>query len=578
MIIMFFRRPKQFIGDVKRLKEIVGVFFESGFGYFIVRLQLRYLLPWRKRLWFKFGKKGPEPYFSEKLFPPEVHLREIFERLGPTFVKLGQVLSLRPDVVPLEYAKEFEKLQSNVPPFPFREAKKIIESELGKPLEKIFKNFDERPVAAASLAQVHRAHLHAKGGSASGGEDGTEVAVKVQRPGIKEILIRDIHLMLYLAGLIEKHIPESRIFRPIKVVKEFADWTMRELDFTIEATNADRFRYNLAGEPDVLIPKVYWDYTKPRVMTMDFIRGAMLNRPKELKKIGVDPKELAVRGIRVGFHQFFIDGFFHADPHPGNFFVLPDGRLCMHDFGIVGYLSSDERQRFVNYLIAFKNKDPKAAAGHLLGFAKPENGADPENFRIFIENELSRWMFGAVGGSLTKGFYHTINAGARYGFAFSTDLVLLGKALMTTEAMIYELDPHFNIAVAVADFVSVLYKEELRPEKLIKFAEMKGGEYLAFLRELPERTMGLLQKLESGEIGVKVNLDEMQDLKKEFDRQNDVRVLSLVVVALFLGSAVVLRMEQSQFLGGISLGKIGIVISAILLTWLLILVRRGVNK
>lgn len=562
---MFLRASKQFIGDAKRLKEIVGVFFESGFGYFIVRLKLKYLLPWQKRLWFRFGKKGPEPYFAEKLFPPEVHLREIFERLGPTFVKLGQVLSLRPDVVPLEYAKEFEKLQSNVPPFPFGEAKKIIEAELKKPLEKLFKDFDEKPVAAASLAQVHRAHL----------KNGTEVAVKVQRPGIRDVIIRDIHLIFYLAGLIERYIPESRNFRPVKVVKEFADWTMRELDFTIEATNADRFRYNLAGEPEITIPKIYWDYTAPRVLTMDFIRGAMLNRPKELKKIGVNFKELAARGIRIGFHQFFVDGFFHADPHPGNFFVLPDGRLCMHDFGIVGYLTADERARFVNYLVAFKNRDPKAAAGHLLDFAKAENGADLENFRIFIENELSRWMFGAGGGSLTKAFYHTVNAGARYGFAFSTNLVLLGKALMTTEAMIYELDPNFDIAAAVSDFVGALYKEELRPEKVVRTLEMKGGEYLAFLRELPERTMKLLQKIESGEIGVKVNLDEIQDLKREFDRQNDVRVLSLVVVALFLGSAVVLRMEGVEFFSGVSLGKIGFLFSGILLIWLVVLIKRG---
>jgi len=572
---MFLRASKQFIGDVKRLKEIVGVFFESGFGYFIVRLKLKYLLPWRKRLWLKFGKKGPEPVFEGALFPPEVHFREIFERLGPTFVKLGQLLSLRPDVVPLEYAKEFEKLQSNVPPFSFREAKKIIESELKKPLEKIFKDFNEKPVAAASLAQVHRARLSAQGGSASGGKDGTEVAVKVQRPGIRDIIIRDIHLIFYLAGLIEKYIPESKNFRPVKVVKEFADWTMRELDFTIEATNADRFRYNLQNESNVLIPKVYWDLTGEKVLTMDFIHGALLNKPKELKKLGIDKSELARRGIKIGFHQFFIDGFFHADPHPGNFFVLPDGRLCMHDFGIVGYLTADERARFVNYLVAFKNKDPKAAAGHLLDFAKAENGADPENFRIFIENELSRWMFGEGGGSLTKAFYHTVNAGARFGFVFNTDLVLLGKALSTTEAMIYELDPRFDIAAAVSDFIGTLYKEELRPEKVVRTLEMKGGEYLSFLRELPERTMKLLQKIESGEIGVKVNLDEIQDLKKEFDRQNDVRVLALVVVALFLGSAVVLRMEQSQFLGGVSLGKIGMLATGMLMVWLLVLVRRG---
>jgi len=564
---MFLRRPKQVIGDIKRLNEIVGVVFESGFGYFIVRLKLKYLLPWRKRLWLGLGKKGAEPHFAEKLFPPQAHLREIFERLGPTFVKLGQVLSLRPDVVPLEYAKEFEKLQSDVPPFPFREAKKIIESELKKPLDKIFKKFDERPAAAGSLAQVHRAYL----------KNGTEVAVKVQRPGVKDIMARDIHLMFYLAHLLEKYIPESRNFEPVKVVKEFADWTMRELDFTIEAANADRFRFNLQEEKDVFIPRVFWEFTSPRALTTDFVHGAMLNDKRGLKKLTIPLKDFASRGLKIGFRQFFIDGFFHADPHPGNFFALSDGRLCLHDFGIVGYLTAEERARFVDYIIAFRDKDPQKAAEHLLEFAEAKKEADPENFRIFIENTLSKIIFSSEAqrrGSLTSAFYHTLNAGAKYGFSFNTDLVLLGKALMTLESMVNELNPDFDINREVGEFVDILYKEAVRPEKIAKNLRDKGRKYLAFLRELPDRTNKLLEKLERGEVGVKIDLEEIEGLKNEFDRQNDVRILSLVVVALFLGSALVLRIEQAQFLGGISLGKVGLILAGVLLVWLMVLVRR----
>ena len=574
---MFFRRPRQFIGDVKRLKEIVGVFFESGFGYFIIRLQLRYLLPWRKRLWFRFGKKGPEPIFEEKLFPPEVHLREIFERLGPTFVKLGQLLSMRPDVVPLEYVKEFEKLQSNVATFPFSEVKKIIEAELKKPLEKIFKKFEEKPVAAGSLAQVHRACLFAKGESASGGKNGDEVAVKVQRPGVKEILTRDIHLMFYLAHLIEKYIPESRNFEPVKVVKEFADWTMRELDFTIEAANADRFRFNLQKEERAFVPHVYWDFTSPRVLVTDFVHGVMLNDKRGLKKLKIPLKDFASRGLKIGFRQFFIDGFFHADPHPGNFFALPDGRLCLHDFGIVGYLTPEERSGFVDYIIAFRDKDPRKAAEHLLKFATAGNGADLDNFRIFIENTMSKIIFSVElrsHESLTDAFYRTLHAGARYGFSFNTDLVLLGKALMTLESMIYELDPDFDINREVANFVSVLYQEELRPEKIVKNLRDEGRKYLGFLRELPERTSRLLEKLEKGELGVKIDLGELEDFKREFDRQNDVRVLSLVVVAMIIGSGVILRLEEGTGVWGVSLGKLGFLFSGILLVWLLVLVSR----
>jgi ubiquinone biosynthesis protein len=337
------------ISSLARLRFILATVFLFGGRYLLERLKVLYLVPWNLRLRARFGGEAGRrlvpPGAGHALSPPV--LRELLETLGPTFVKLGQILSLRPDFVGEDISRELSSLQSYVPPFPFREVERIIEEDLGKAPGEAFYRFDPEPVAAASLAQVHRAVLG----------DGTPVAVKVQRPDIRKTIEQDIRLLRYFAHLAEKFVPEVRAYNPVKVVEEFADWTGRELDFAVEGHNAERFRFAFRDNPFIEIPRVYWEFTTRRVLTMEYVEGVRVDDARAIEEHGLDPKEIALNGVNAQLQQILIDGFFHADPHPGNSFALPGNVLCFCDFGIVGYLSESQRRELTGCFVAFANRD-----------------------------------------------------------------------------------------------------------------------------------------------------------------------------------------------------------------------------
>ena len=257
---------KKDIKDVRRFKEILLVFFEEGFGYYLAKAKLHFHLPFTKRI-------KPAREVNDKQVQA-IKLRKAFERLGPTFVKLGQLLSLRPDLVPKEFSQEFEKLQDAVPPFTYNQAKKIIETDLGKPLTQVFKSFDKKPIASASIAQVHKAIM----------KNGKVVAVKVQRPNIKETIDADLDILFFIAKELEKHFPKLRNYRPVDVVKEFALWTRKEIDFEIKARNAIRLKEELKNDPNVDVPQIYSKLSSKKVLVMDFVTGVRIDDDKFLKK------------------------------------------------------------------------------------------------------------------------------------------------------------------------------------------------------------------------------------------------------------------------------------------------------
>lgn len=567
--------PKAAIGDLRRFREVMTVLFEEGLSFFLDDLELHYLVPLRSRVRCAVsrGAEGCRRAFlgAESGPPPEVRLRRAFERLGPSFVKLGQILSLRPDIVPPQYAREFAKLQDAVRPLAAGVAEKIVERELGQPIENLFRAFEEKPLAAASLAQVHRATLR----------DGRRVAVKVRRPHVDEIVRTDIHVLGYLAGLLERSVAASRRFSPSRLAREFADWTLREIDFEVEGANIDRFRAMFADDPSVVIPAVHWDLTTRAVLVTDLVEGVKVDDLKGLEKAGIDRKALAMVGLRAGMREFFIEGFFHADPHPGNLVGLPpeeEGRgprLCLYDFGMVGTVPEKARYELLACFSSFVEKDVEAYVRHVRDLAEPSVDADMDAFVREVTAIVSGVLYKPTERKgIAFAFYKVLLAGAAHRVRFPSDLVLLGKAFFTLETMGLTLYPEIDLEDAFRPFVAQALKAELSPSRVLASAKGEAFDAAYFLKHLPDRTRALFERLENGAIGVKIDLQELHDLKAEFDRQNDVRVLALLAVALLLGSAIVLRVDERAGAIGWPLGAIGFAAAAALVAWLFVLIAR----
>lgn len=553
---------KQRIRDLNRLRKILAVVFEAGGGIFIERARLKYLVPWSCRIHCFFKPRAKEKCLiqmrGEKRFVSSEVLREVLEKLGPTFVKLGQVLSLRADLVGEKISAELSKLQNDVKPFSYEEAKLILTEEFGQNPEHIFKSIEKKPIAAASLAQVHRAYL----------KNGAEVAVKVQRPNIRAIIEQDIHILFYLAHLAERFILELRPYQPLRVVKEFADWTMRELDFKQEGNNAERFRFAFKDNEHIKIPLIFWEYTTPRILTMEFVHGVKANDLEGIKKLKTNSRQLALYGVGAVFQQFLIDGFFHADPHPGNFFALKDDVLCLHDFGMVGYLTREQRKELVSCFVAFEDKDIDSFLKHFMHLAITSEKSDISGFQKDASEILSELFFTPNQPSIAWAFFRLINKGAKREIKFPANLALFGKAVITTEAMGLKLYPQFDLNKELQPFVKKALQSYLDPAKALQTLKTDIFDYLGFLKALPEKTQDLLQKIEQGNLAIKIDATELLGIKTEFDRQNDLRILGTATIALFIISAVFSYFEGVKSISGIRFSRISLMISAFLLFWL----------
>ncbi len=557
------------IGDLNRLRKILTVIFEAGGGILVERIRLKYLVPLSCRIHCFFLRRPAEKCLVQmggglQTISPAI-LREVLEKLGPTFVKLGQVLSLRADLVGEEISQELSKLQDNVTPFSYDDVRRIIKEELKQEPEMVFKSIEKKPIAAASLAQVHRAYL----------KDGTEVAVKVQRPDIRKIIEQDVHILFYLAHLAERFVAELRPFQPLRVVKEFADWTLRELDFKAEGNNAERFRFAFKDNPNIKIPLIYWNHTSTRVLTMEFIHGVKADDLDGIRKLGINARELALYGVGSSFQEFLIDGFFHADPHPGNFFALKGNILCLHDFGMVGYLTKEQRKELVSCFVAFVGKDTDNFFKHFMHLAITSDKSDVAGFQKDVSNALSEIFFSPIQPSVAWVFFRLINKGTRKYISFPADLALFGKAIITTEAMGLKLYPDFNFNKELQPFVDKALKYYLNPLRTLEALKTDIFDYLEFLKTLPEQTQSLLQKIESGGISVKFDAGELLEFKKEFDRQNDLRILGMVLVAILLVTGGFLYLEGARTIFGLRLSTAGTVASATLFVWFIIKLGKG---
>ena len=347
---------------LRRFGQISRVLFKHGFGDLLERL-------------LNSRKTGPEIAEGEMLlsgsFPSARRIRLVLEELGPSFVKLGQLMSTRADIFPPEYIVEFKKLQDMVPPVAFGEVKAVIEGELKRPLNEIFAQFDDKSIAAASVGQVHIAKLHS----------GEKVAVKIIRPGIDRRIKEDLRLMYFLAGKAEKALEIGRVIGVTNLVREFERNISRELDMMIEAGSIEKFAVNFAEVDEIYIPKVHWDYTTKSVLVMEQIEGMKMDQVEEIRAAGIDPKEVAMIGLRSFSRQLMLYGFFHADPHPGNTIVMYDGRVSLVDFGITGYLDEEMMRQIANLFLGYAEHDYEMVMDALLDAGLINENMDLKAFR-----------------------------------------------------------------------------------------------------------------------------------------------------------------------------------------------------
>lgn len=546
--------------NLRRVREIITVFYDAGFGLVIRQLQLQKHLPLHMRLLGRFRIPKGEPVSIEELHAEEwkqfpSRLRNALEQLGPTFVKFGQILSLRADLVGPEIANELRSLQDKVPALPFSEMEKVIEAEWKKPIRSIFRKLNPKEIGSASLAQVYRGTLR----------DGSDVAVKVLRPGIEKRIKEDIVILQWLAYVMELRIPSVRPLRPSNVVDEFADWTMRELNLLNEATHIAHFRTLLNDEEKIYIPNVFWRYSTPRVLAMEFSHGVRPDDHEALKKIKVSRKELASTGIHLAFRQFFEFGFFHGDPHPGNFFVMKGGILCLHDFGIVGRISDATRRELIGCFLAFLEKNTDSSIKHLLHIGVPGRDAETKRFVAEAKAMLERWFYAPTSGRrLSQTFYDVVISGARYGVAFPSEVVLLAKAIITMESMALDLDPKFDVIKELRPYLEKALRIELEPDRLVRRGRDAALDANSLLDDVPEAARHLIDLAKKERIEVQLNAEEFKAITAEIDRQTDVRILSLVFVAILLASSVLLHLQGVTRIFGIPLATFGILASTIL--------------
>lgn len=454
-----------------------------------------------------------------------VQFRRTLERLGPTYVKLGQILSLRDDMLPERITHELRKLQSQVPPISYADAKSVIEAEFNLPIKHIFAEFKETPVASASLAQAHLAKLRS----------GEKVVVKVQRPGITRLISDDINVMRRLAFLMER-IPKLRDYRPAHFVEEFAKYTMRELDFAQEGKHADIFRENFKDWTDIIFPKIYWDYTSRRVLTMEFIDGIKPDDREKLRKMGINGPKLAARGAQAVLKMLYIDGFFHGDPHPGNMFVVDKNKLCLIDLGMIGSFTPEVRNNMFLYYYFTVIREFDHATSYLVKLTEPGRNADVVGFRAELAEQIKRWSGAGAFKEYSLGrlIFDTMNIGARHRLYFHGDLVLSSKCIITIEAVGAILDPKMDLAKVSRPMMEQIFAEQMSLARYGKSILRALPDYLEYAEKIPDQFLKTIGMITSGKFQVEITRPPEKETRERSNHFNTMGIASLVLAIIFL--------------------------------------------
>ncbi|MEA3280367.1 MAG: AarF/ABC1/UbiB kinase family protein, partial [Thermodesulfobacteriota bacterium] len=501
----------------------------------------------------------------EKLSRAE-RVRLAFEELGPTFIKLGQILSTRPDLVPVDFINELSKLQDMVPPFPFDEASEIIKVELGAAPEELFASIDKTPMASASIGQVYRAEL----------KDGEDVAVKVQRPGIKKIIEVDLEIMFHLATLMEKHVEEMELHRPVKIVEEFTRTLEREIDYSIEATYMERFAREFLNDPTIYVPKVFRDTSTSRVLIMEFIDGIKISEISRLDDAGYDRKIITARGADLYLKQVFDNGFFHADPHPGNIFVLPNNVICLLDFGMMGSVDRQTREDFVDLIDSVVHKDTLRVTRSLLELTEHDEDPDVKllerDLSDFIEQHLYKPLKDIEIGKMLQGL---LEVASRYRLRIPPDIFLMMKVFSSIEGVGLMLDPKFDMITQATPFIERVKRARFYPKRIAGDILTLVAELLKFVQQFPKDALDITRLIKQQKLSVKFEHKGFEPVLDTYNQISNRISFSIVIASLIIGSALIVFAKTPPLFHGLSIiGIIGFISAAIMGIWLLVAILR----
>ena len=524
------RQLGQAVKNMHRLRQIIAVFAKHGFVDFVDRMDLGKLLPGRLGV---YAESQADKTVSERL-------RLAFEELGPTFVKFGQLLSTRTDLIPEAFIEEFTKLQDNVRPLPFDVVRTVVEQELGKKIEEAYSSFNHEPLAAASIGQVHEAQL-------LGGES---VVVKVQRPEIEKIIDTDISLLAFLAGLLEKYIPETRVVGPRVIVDEFFRTLSFELDFVVEANNIAKISENMKSLPDIVIPKVYKTLSTHKVLTLEKLEGIRVNDFKALDAAGIHRKTVVEIGAKAFFKSVMIDGLFHGDLHGGNLFVLPGDRLGIIDFGIVGRLSQKSRDQLVNMVMALLTEDYENLCYEYAELGSAQTSVDFDAFQREVRNALSPYMGLALADiNVGRVLIEATKIAARHSINVPGDWMLVFKAILTIEGMGRTLDPEFDLLSTGQTLVKDLVKDQYSIPRVTKELLWVGKDVLALLKMLPRQFRWMFKKFNSNDFAVEIKSPDFEKIRLQLDTNGRRMSMSILIAGLFVASSLSLSYPTAKLVG-----------------------------
>ncbi|MCR5380062.1 MAG: AarF/ABC1/UbiB kinase family protein [Lentisphaeria bacterium] len=542
---------------LSRFRHILRVLFKYGFDTISLRERVpqtlkRVFMPWRK---------DETTEIAAQYSMPE-RLRMAFVELGPTFVKLGQVLAQRQDMIPPEFVHEFSKLQDNVPPFGMDLVRQQIRTELGRELEEVFSDFDEHPVGAASMAQGHLAKL----------KDGTEVFVKIQRPGIAQSMRLDLEILVQLAAALERHSEELGFLRPVKIVEEFKNSLEQELDFSREMANQMRFAHQFKNREGIHIPWVYEEYCTKQILVMEFVRGIKATNLDELRAAGADLVKLSELGANLLLEQFFDYGFFHADPHPGNMIFQLPSTICYIDFGNVGRITVDERKLFGDMMMYLVAGDFKSCARVLVALTEhdgePDMGELERDLGAFSDQHLHRRLNNLDINSALHDLYHLCY---RQGLFLKPHIYMMFKALAMSDKLGRDMNPNFELMKQIQPFAEKLLLEQMNPMGALKRLKTYKHEIGELMDDAPRDVRQLLKQLLHGKMHFEHSVQGMTNLSKVFDGVFNRLAAAIVLAAMLVGSSIVVHANPKPHWYGTSImGLLGYVISAVgglLLLW-----------
>ncbi|WP_159878388.1 ABC1 kinase family protein [Aquitalea denitrificans] len=540
--------------DLPRLKEISGILIRHGLGEFAQRLRLPRAME-KAGEWLNLHLPD-----ADAGLPTPVRVRLAFEELGPTFIKLGQILSTRVDVFSAEWIAEFEKLQSTVPPVDPASVRLLVIKALGKPPEELFASFDDKPIGSASIAQVHFATLH----------DGSHVAVKLRRPGIVDKVDADLRILAHLATLIEMEFPDARRFQPVEIVSQFSRSLKREMDLAVEARNMERFARDFADDAQVVVPKVYWEYTNPAVNVQEHIDGLSASRLDQLADSGLDPVALASHGADAVLKMILLNGFFHADPHPGNVFFLPEHRIAFIDFGMVGRISHGRRDEIVDLLAALGERNEHAMMDVLIEWTG-NTPVDEQKFAYDISEFMFQYEHVPLKNLNISQLINDIMALIRdHGILLPPDMAMLFKALITLEGLGRQLDPDFQLVEHITPFVRELIVARYHPKTLLKRGKLTLQETLGMLTGLPRDILRLSKDIRQGKFRINLDLQRLDSFGKQLDRSTNRLTMAIVTGCLIIGSSIVMTVNAGPKLFGLPFfGFIGFMIALFNSVWLI---------